>query len=98
MLYERIYTAGQLRDRFIAYDRDYYSYEGYDEIWEYFDELGMEDTELDVISVCCEFTEATIDEIRSNFGLNDDDDVEEFLNDNTWYKETIEDTFIYRDF
>jgi hypothetical protein len=97
MIYETIDTAGQLRDRFVAYDRDYYSYDGYQAILDYFEDVG-ENYELDVIAICCDFTEADAATIRSAYSLDDDADVEEYLNENTWAVETAENTYLYISF
>lgn len=37
-------------------DRDYYSCEGYKALYDYYEELNP-DMELDVIAICCEWTE-----------------------------------------
>lgn len=49
---------------------------------EYEEETG-EKIELDVIAICCDFTEMTEAEIRENYSLDADEDVEEYLSYNT---------------
>lgn len=48
--------ANDLKDIFRSRNRDYFSDEAYQFIVDYYDELG-EDKELDVIEICCYFTE-----------------------------------------
>ena len=48
--------ANDLKDIFRSRNRDYFSHEAYQFIVDYYDELG-EDKELDVIEICCYFTE-----------------------------------------
>ena len=74
-------------DAFRAHDRqDQFSYDAlcllFDWMEEFEQDLG-EPYELDVIAICCEFYESDEDEIRDNYSLDEDQDVEEYLNDNT---------------
>ena len=85
------------RDAFRRADRSNFSYEGqvvlFDYITEYEESTG-EEMELDVIALCCEFTEDTPKEIADNYGIDisdidEDDDqaieetVLEYLYENT---------------
>ena len=50
----------EFRQAFKDMDRDYYSYEGYEALYEFLDEIYSSDDkgyELDVIAICGEFTE-----------------------------------------
>jgi len=94
MIIKTIETVSELRNEFIAYNRDHYTYEAYETMIQYFEEIG-ENYELDVIALCCDFNEDTIEEIRSNYGLDDEDDVLEYLNYNTYAIETDEDKILY---
>lgn len=96
MIYETIDTASQLRDRFIAYNRDNFSYEGYEALFEMLDE--MESYELDVIAVCCDFNEASEDEIRADYAIDEDLDVEQYLQDNTMVTKLSNGDFLYQIF
>jgi hypothetical protein len=49
---------------------DQFSYEAKKALFEYLDE---DDAELDVIALCCEYTESTVDEVISDYGLDDAD-------------------------
>ena len=46
-------------------NRDYYSHEAYQYLYEMLDEL---DGELDVIAICCDWTEYEPDEILTEYG------------------------------
>lgn len=60
---KRIDSAYDLASEFKAYDRDYYSMSAY----EYFLEYYGEDSELDVVGICCEWDEFDEDEIVDNY-------------------------------
>jgi len=83
------------RDTFRAYDRiDNFTREGLELLFgyleQYEDETGQE-IELDVIALCCDYTEDTLENIAENYGIDldgvDDDDtaqaVMDYLCDNT---------------
>jgi len=90
-----------LQREFKAYDRDYYSLDGYQAMIDIFEDLG-EDWELDVIALCCDFNEATPEEIANDYGLNTnynnwENDVLQYLNENTLAVE-LDDTILYQNF
>jgi hypothetical protein len=68
---------------FADYDRkENFSYEGLNLLFEYFEEyeeITGEEVELDVISICCDYSENTVEEIANNYGLElpEDEDEEE---------------------
>lgn len=84
MIYITIDTASELRDYFIRYDRDYYSYEAYEAMIEMFEESGN-DFELDVIALCCDYNEDTFEEFITNYSL----DINEDMNEEEIKKEII---------
>lgn len=66
-----------------------FSYEGLTIIYEALEQFEQdtgEDMELDVLALCCDYSEMTEKEIRDTYGdmIEDEDNVEEFLQDNTW--------------
>jgi len=75
------------RDAFHKAGRgDQFSYEALGIIFDYLEE--QEDStgyeyELDVIGLCCELEESTPEEIAAAYSLEEDEDVLEFINDNT---------------
>jgi hypothetical protein len=90
---------------------DNFSYEGQAVLFEALEQLG-EDTghevELDVVALCCEFSEATRYEIIENFSINTNDaDNEEdetelvmnYLQENTFVCGTTSNgSIVYQDF
>jgi uncharacterized Zn finger protein len=101
MLYIEVGTARELRQEFISYDRDYYSFEAYELMLDYFEN---EIIELDIIALCGFFNEDTIDEIINNYNIeieeeeNKADEVLEYLNSNTWAVKTSNNTILYTEF
>lgn len=55
-----------LQKEFINMNRDYYTLEGYRAILEYFEQCS-DNTELDVIAICCDFNEESIEDIYDNY-------------------------------
>lgn len=103
----------QFRDAFHRMDRaDAFSYEGLEVLFnglEEFEEDTNEEMELDVIALCCDFSEMTISEIIDSYPdlfdderLEDDDAydyVRDVLGNNTWVVGVTEqNTFVFRQF
>jgi len=84
--------ASQFRDAFRQADRqDQFSYEALNMLYEYFEDVDP-DMELDVIAICCEYTEDTPEGMANNSWSVDDltqdeeelrDQVREYLEANT---------------
>ena len=101
----------QFCDAFRAADRnENFSYDGkralYDFIEEMADQTG-EEYELDVIALCCEFAESSLEDIINDYRIDvseaeDDDEkadmVEEYLQYNTMLVSRNGETFIYAQF
>jgi hypothetical protein len=67
----------EFKSEFERYGRgDQFSQEGFSLLFDYLgalaDDLG-EPLELDVISLCCEYTEYSVDEIREELSLSDEE-------------------------
>ena len=81
-------SKSDFRDAFYRAGRaSQFSYEALGMIYEYLEELD-EDGELDVIAVCCEFSEQTPTEIIAAYSIDIDGDdidqqVEDYLRDET---------------
>ena len=56
-------------DAFRKMDRDYYSYEAYEALYDWYEELDP-DFELDVIAICCDWTEYTPEELENDYNNN----------------------------
>lgn len=87
----------QFRDAFRELRPNGFSFNGlevlYDHLLNYEADTGTE-IELDVIAICCDFTESTIDEALEYYNL---DDVDELMDATTVI--FVDDTrIIYRDF
>lgn len=104
-------NAFDFRRAFNDHDRENFSYDGLNILFDYLEDLEQdcgEEYELDVIALCCEFTEATAKDIASNYGIEIDEDspetafmqVVDYLNYHTsvcGYDED-KDLIVYQDF
>ena len=61
---------------FKNYGRDYYSIEGYQALFDYYDEI---DFELDVITICCEVSEFNKKEMLREYKHLDCEDIDELV-------------------
>lgn len=69
-----------LQNEFRGYDRDYFSLEGYQWLLDLFEECDCgNNTDLDVIAICCDFSEDEPLTIYNDY--NNLDDVAECMND-----------------
>ena len=103
-MYQAITTASQFRDAFRAAGRaDQFSYEALGLLFDYLEEADP-DFELDVIAICCDYSEDTVAEIAESYGLELPEDeteeehlkaVREFLEDQTSIVAEINGGFIY---
>jgi hypothetical protein len=92
---------------FVDADRkENFSYEGLSVLFDYLEELEActgEEIELDVISLCCEYTEDNPDDIITNYsidveGLDDDEKIEavrDYLIENTQLVGETSTGFVY---
>ena len=75
MAIEQTVTESDFRDAFQAIRSDNFSYEGltalYEYLWDLSEDIG-EDIELDVIALCCNFTEYNEEEAREEFDIDPD--------------------------
>jgi len=95
----------QFRDAFQRMDRKNFSYEGLEVLFDFFEEV--EDYELDVVAICCNYTEDTPEVIAQAHGivLTDEEneekikeDVLEYLEANTCVVGLTANTIIYEHF
>jgi hypothetical protein len=85
-------------DAFRRMDRDYYSYEAYQALFDWYEELDP-DFELDVIGICCDWTEYTPEELESDYSniLSFDEWKEENIDPDepeTYTKEELKEEYI----
>jgi len=92
-------TASQFRDAFHHASRgDNFSYEALGLLFDYLEELDP-DMELDIIAICCEYSESTLAEIMESFSLENEDMVVDYLADNGRYIGTTDTgSIVYQQF
>jgi hypothetical protein len=83
-MYIAINTASQFRDHFAAMGRAHqFSYEALGLLYEFLEE-NTEGYELDVVALCCDYSEGTPEGITKAYGLLEDDgDVVAYLEEHT---------------
>jgi predicted ArsR family transcriptional regulator len=104
-------SVTQFRQAFDDHEReDNFTYQGLGVLFDYFEQLEREtgqEIELDVIAICCEFSEETPEEIADAYGLDlsdcDDDEekmeaVVKYLEDKTSVAGETESTIVYQQF
>jgi hypothetical protein len=96
---QTISTASQFRDAFHRAGRgEQFSYDALGLLFDYFEESDP-DMELDVVGICCEYSESTLSEIMESFSLENEDMVVDYLADNGRYIGTTEDgSIVYQQF
>jgi hypothetical protein len=93
-------SASEFRNQFIAYNRDNFSCQGYELLFDYFEDCDP-DMVLDVISICCDFTEENWQDIADNFGIEYENDtdgldaVRDYLEKNTQIVGETSSGFVY---
>jgi hypothetical protein len=104
-MYQTVNTVSTFRDEFRACGRvDQFSYEALGLLFEYLEAFEMdtgEEIELDVISICCDFSEDSPENIRDQYGIDGDDEAKVIatLEDNGAYVgRTSHGTLIYRNY
>lgn len=107
MIYSTIDNASQFRDEFHRCGRgNQFSYEALGLIFDYLEDCGS-DVQLDVIAICCEYSEDHWEDIAQNYDIDIEDLTEgkakqavmDYLCDNTYViGETSSGAFIYQQF
>jgi hypothetical protein len=87
-MYQTVNTVSNFRDEFRACGRaDQFSYEALGLLFEYFEAYEMdtgEEIELDVVSICCDFSEDSPENIRDQYaidteGMDEDEAIAEVI-------------------
>ena len=76
---ERV-TKTSFRDAFNQLRPDNFSYEGLGHLYDYLDQLSDDigqPIELDVIAICCDYSEESVYDVLDNYGLESVDELEE---------------------
>jgi hypothetical protein len=78
----------QFQDAFMSIRPDNFSYEGLEQLFNYFESYEQDtndEIELDVIAICCEYSELSIEEIIRSYGIDtdevEDDELDQFVFD-----------------
>ena len=93
-------NASEFRNQFIAYNRDNFSCQGYEVLFDFFEELDS-DMVLDVIAICCEYSEDDWADIADNYGIEYENDtdgldaVRDYLEQNTTVVGETASGFVY---
>ena len=110
---QSINNVHQFREAFrLAGRMDQFSYEGLEVLFDYLDELSEgigEPIELDVVALCCDYYESSVEELIDNFNIDmsevdkDDHDsiidvVREYLEYNTSVCGQVSGGFVYAAF
>lgn len=100
-------NASDFRDAFRSMGRtDQFSYEGLGALFDYLEEIDP-DFELDVIALCCDYSEDSVEQIAEAYGLelpeDEDEDqhaeaVEKYLLNNTSVVGRTASGFVYAQF
>lgn len=96
----------QFRDAFHRMDRaDAFTYEGLEVLFnglEEFEEDTGEEMELDVIALCCDFSEMTEEDIKQSYNVNLEEsskDLYDWLSNQTWVLgQTDAGNYVFRQF
>ena len=110
---QSINSVYQFREAFrMAGRMDQFSYEGLEVLFDYLEEYSDstgEPVELDVVALCCDYYESSIEELINNYNIDlsevDEDDqdsiigvVREYLEDNTSVCGKVSGGFVYAAF
>ena len=91
------------RDAFTQIRPDNFSYQGLEILFDWFEEYEAstgEETELDVIAICCEWSETTREEIIQYYDIPEDEreNLVEWLNERTIVAGETTESIIFVDF
>lgn len=82
----KVLNTNEVIDALLADDYANWSYDAAKALAEFYEELEDslgEPIELDVVAIRCEWSEASKEEVRSNYNIDDGVDVIEYLNERT---------------
>jgi len=73
-----------------------FSYDGLEALYNMLEDCAP-DYELDVIALCCDYSEGSMEDLANDFGISERA-VVTYLEDNTWFTELPNGSFIYQQF
>jgi len=87
-------SLSEFRDTFRIWGRsDSFTYEALEHIYDDLMECGQ-DVELDVIAICCDYSQDTLKNVLKEYDLDSFEDLER----ETWALRMSDDTVLYRNF
>ena len=102
-------SVSDFRDAFRAVRPENFSYEALGELFEYLEQFEQDcgqELELDVIAICCDFSEDTYEQIADQYGIdleglesdeNKQQAVADYLSEQGVYVAQVKDCFVYRE-
>jgi hypothetical protein len=109
-MHQTITHHSQFHDAFVSMDRgNQFSREGFRALFEFFEEYEQmtgESVELDVIAICCDYTEDTVEGIIQNYSIDvsgfeeydRDEMVSEWLQNHTTVVGIVGNSIVYANF
>lgn len=92
-------TKSIFLDQFETMGRgDQFSYKALGWLFDMLDDFDNENEELDVIAICCDFNELKIEDVRSEYDVPEDQDVIDYLEENTFVVNSDDETVLFQSF
>jgi len=92
-------TESIFRNQFEAMGRgDQFSHKALGWLFDMLDDFDNENEELDVIAICCDFNELKIEDVRSEYDVPEDQDVIDYLEENTFVVNSDDETVVFQAF
>ena len=85
------------RQAFKDMNRNNFSHEGLRVLYDYLEDDDFNEYELDVIALCCDYSESTLEEIANDHCISETA-VIAYLENNTWFEELPNGSFLYQNF
>lgn len=88
-------NVNDLCNEFRVYNRDYYTYDGYEALLAYYDDIDP-NMELDIISICCQCTEYgkgaaySISDMIADYGYLINDDIDDDIPRDDYIEKLVE--------
>ena len=76
--------------------QEQFSYDGLEALYNMLEDCAP-DYELDVIALCCDYSESTAEEIANDYCISETA-VIAYLENNTWFEELPNGSFLYQNF
>ena len=77
--------------------QEQFSYDGLEALFNWLEDDDFNEYELDVIALCCDYSEATLEEIANDHCISETA-VIAYLENNTWFEKLPNGSFLYQNF